>query len=117
MTPGLLPCTLRLNLSATFPDLTAVGISRLSSANPDRRFLLLEDFLGWLKVPSKDFLSKPALATLRDPSSIKPPTQTSVLSFNNVTRVLNLLSFSTLITSDGFVHALFAAIVQRLSKC
>jgi hypothetical protein len=64
MSPFLLHCTLRLKPCIYPQDLMTDGISQVSSVNPDHRFLLLEDFLGWLSVPSQDLLSKPVLATL-----------------------------------------------------
>jgi hypothetical protein len=45
-------------------------------------------------------LQRLRLQTLFDPSLTKPP----MFYSNNITKVLTLLSFSTLIISDGFVR-------------
>jgi hypothetical protein len=99
--PGLLLCTLGLKPCATSRDLTADGISQISSANPDRRFLLLEDFLRMAKCSFSELaLQRLRLQLLLEPSWHKPP----VLSFNDITKVLYLLSFSTLILSEGLAR-------------
>jgi hypothetical protein len=86
-----------LNPAQLSRDLTADGISQFSSANPDHRFLLLEDFLRRLNVLSQNLLSNAcACNSCSNLPRHKPPG----LSFNDTTKVLYLLSFSTLILSE-----------------
>jgi hypothetical protein len=70
------------------------GISSISSANLDHQFLLLEDFSRMAKCSFSTLaLQRLHLILLLERFTAQLP----VLSFDNTTKVLYLLSFSTLI--------------------
>jgi hypothetical protein len=90
-----------LNLCATSQDLTTDGIPQSCSTNPDRRFLLLKDSFRRLKLLSQNLSSDTCtLHLLSELSS----TQNSWALYHDITRVLCLLSFATLILSEELVR-------------
>ena len=97
MNSWLLHYTLWLKPRTTSWDLTVDEISLVASANPDRYLLSSNISWGWLSAPSRTCLLLCLhLQTLFKPSS----TQIPVLSGNDATKVLNLLSFLSLIPSE-----------------
>jgi hypothetical protein len=94
---------LRLKPCATFPRSNGCQNFTVSSTNPGHRFLLLEDSFRRLKLPSQN-LSSDNCTGISCSNFSRP--KNSWLSFNETTKVLYLLSLSTLIHSEGiYAHS------------